>query len=195
MLFFRIIYFWCRQSVQKSKKKITAELRTINLCDSDLSLSNYNATQRKFSMSSHSYYSGTESQQSIGGRSFYDNVDESKDKFIESSRFLMPPKTSRRHSLVNRSRSFQGTANSHLHSPDVWLRRNFQDSSSVGDSSVDCSENQIPTPDVEYRMSAPPTCSFDKKTNGPFYVKILKQMRKLSHRLRKFKKITRGTST
>lgn len=195
MLFFQksfLFYFWCRHSVQN----ITAELRTISLYDSDLSLHNYNAKHRKFSMSSNSYYSGTESQQSISGRSYYDNVDESKDTFNESSRFLMPPKAPLRNSVVNRSKSFQETAHDRTHSPRVWLRRNLQDSSVEG-SFADCSESPMPTPDVEHRLSAPPTCSCDKKSNASdsFYIRFLRRMRNLSHQLRKCKRVPRGTSS
>ena len=146
-------------------------------------------------MSSQSYYSGTESQQSISARSYYDNVDESKDKFLESSRFLMPPKVTLRNSLVNRSKSFQETAHGRFHTPRHWMRRDLKESSSFEDSFVDCTESSMPTPDVEYRLSAPPTCNYDdKKSNGPFYIKILRRIRKLSHQLRKCKSVPRGTS-
>lgn len=147
-------------------------------------------------MSTQSYYSGTESQQSISARSYYDNVDESKDTFMESSKFLMPPKVTLRNSLVNRSKSFQDTTQGRLHPSRTWLRRNLEESSSIEDSFVDCSEiiDTMPTPDVEYRLSAPPTCSCDEKSNDPFYIRILRRMRKLSHQLRKCKRVPRGTS-
>lgn len=167
----------------------------MNLCDSDLSLQNYNANHRKFSMSSHSCYSGTESQQSISARSYYDNVDESTDKFNKSSKFLMPPRGPIRISLVNRSKSFQETAHGRTNSSRSWLKRNIQDSSSIEDSFVDCSESPMATLDVEYRLSAPPTCNCDEKKNDPFYIKILRRIRKLSHQLRKCKRVPRGTSS
>lgn len=167
----------------------TAELRTINLCDSDLSLQCYNSNvHRKFSMSSHSYYSGTESQQSISARSVYDNVDvesESKDKFLESSRFLLPPKIPSKSSAVNRSKSFQETTRI------ARLRRNLE-ASSIEDGFIDYSERPIRPLDIENRLSAPPSCSCDKKANGPFYVKFLRRMRKFSLQWRQCKRVPRG---
>lgn len=150
-------------------------------------------------MSSHSYYSGTESQQSISARSFYDNVDdELKDTFISTSRFLMPPKPVHRISLVNRSKSFQETGRGraeHLASrSNSWLRRNIQDSSSIENSFVDFNVTPARTPEVENRLSAPPSFSCDKKANGPFYIKILRRLRKLSLHWRKCKRSPRGTA-
>lgn len=184
-------------SICSKKKKTLAELRTINLCDSDLSLQAYNANLRKFSMSSHSCYSGTESQQSISARSFYDNVDEIKDTFIATSRFLMPPKPLHKSSVVNRSKSFQETTKDRAEllalNSNSWLRRNRQESSSIENSFVDFNVMPLRTPEVENRLSAPPSFSCDKKANGPFYVKILRRLRKISLHWRKCKRAPRGT--
>lgn len=166
----------------------------MNLCDSDLSLQCYNANvHRKFSASSHSYYSGTESQQSISARSFYDNIDvesESKDKFLESSRFLLPPKVPPKSSVVNRSKSFQETT---YGGRTTRIRRNLE-SSSIEDGFVDFCELPVRSPEIENRLSAPPSCSCEKKTNGPFYVKFLRRMRKFSLQWRQCKRVPRGRS-
>jgi hypothetical protein len=193
-------------------------------CDSDLFMQTYNASHRKLSLSSHSpatsCYSDNESQQS--SRSLYDNVDgrggsESKDKVAVriSSNYLMPPMLPLRSSLVNRSKSFQeaGPCRKHL-SPrsNILLRRNLQQSnriedrfyiwssrsptpvgSTLSESNVNCIET---FPDVENRALVVPKCSCDKRnsSNGPFYVKILRRLQKLSLQWRKCKKVPRGRS-
>lgn len=118
-----------------------AELRTISLCDSDsdLFMHTYNVTHRKSSDSSHSaavsYYSGTESQQSVSDRSIYDNIavddafehhhhhhshninnNNSNHHYSKARNYLMPPINNlplrllkNPHINVNRSVSFQGT--------------------------------------------------------------------------------------
>lgn len=177
-----------------------AELRTISLCDSDLFLQNYNASRRKLSECSNSpaisFYSGTESQQSMSDRSIYDNVDSSK---VQSARFLLPP------SLVNRSKSFQEPAQCRKYlSPrsNITIRRNHTNSiddrfelisnrssvSPVGstrsDTLVDCS---LIRPDVHTRKLVQAS---DRK-RSPF-VKILRRVRKLSFHWPKCQRVHRG---
>lgn len=202
-------FFWCRQTVQCLEWKLLAELRTISLCDSDLFLHSYNASHRKLSESpAISFCSGTESE-----RSFYDNVDvesECRDKILPS-RFLMPPTL--KNSLVNRSKSFQEPAQSrNFLSPrsNIKLRQNLTNSiddrielisnrssvSPVGstrsETNVDCSLIRSCPADSQTRNLVQPSCSCDKKRNGPFYVKILRRVRKLSLQWPKCKRIHRG---
>lgn len=182
----------------------TAELRTISLCDSDLLLHNYNATHRKLSEQSPeiSYYSGTESQQSISDRSFYDNVDGE----TRSRNILFPPMVTFKNSSVNRSKSFQETGQCHAYlSPRAnnisLIRRKLQDSNSfhnrssvspfgstLSEPNVDCSAIQTTCKIVQ------PNCSCDKKRTGPFYIKLLRRVQKLSLQWRKCKKVHRGRS-
>lgn len=198
------------------KSKSLAELRTISQCDSDLFMQNYNASHRKLSDSpAISYYSGTESQQSISERSFYDNVDvesESRDK-VESSRFLMPPMFGLKSSLVNRSKSFQEPTQCRKYlSPrsNITLRRNLTNSiddrfelisnrssvspigSTRSETNVDCSLIRSCPAEVQTRKLIQPSCSCDRKRNGPFYVKILRRVRKLSLQWPKCKRVHRG---
>jgi hypothetical protein len=183
-------------------------------------MQNYNASHRKLSECSHSpaisYYSGTESQQSISDRSFYDNVDvesESRDK-VQSSRFLMPPMVALKNSLVNRSKSLQESAQCRKYlSPrsNITLRRNLTNSiddrfelisnrSSVSPGStrsetnaVDCSLIRSCPVDVQARKLVQPSCSCDRKrSGGPFYVKILRRVRKLSLKWPQCKRVHRG---
>lgn len=177
-----------------------AELRTISLCDSDLFLQNYNASRRKLSECSNSpaisFYSGTESQQSMSDRSTYDNVDASK---VQSPRFLLPP------SLVNRSKSFQEPPQCRKYlSPrsNITIRRNLTNSiddrfelisnrssvSPVGstrsETLVDCS---LIRPDGHSRKLV---LTSDRK-RSPF-LKILRRVRKLSFHWPKCRSIHRG---
>lgn len=182
-------------------------------------MQNYNASHRKLSDCSHSpaisYYSGTESQQSISERSFYDNVDvesESRDK-VHSTRFLMPPPLALKNSLVNRSKSFQEPTQCRKYlSPrsNITLRRNLTNSiddrfelisnrssvSPVGstrsETNVDCSLIRSCPADVQNRKLVQPSCSCNRKRNGPFYVKILRRVRKLSLQWPKCKRVHRG---
>lgn len=164
----------------------------------------YNASHRKLSECSHSpavsYYSGTESQQSISDRSLYDNVDANLVK-VESSRFLLPPGRS---SLVNRSRSFQDTGQCHRYlvpRSNVVVRRKLHESSSIEDrfeiisnrTSISpfgstLSEAHVDCSVIDTCYSSRNSLNCDKKRNGPFYVKILRRMQKLSVQWRKCKK-------
>jgi CCR4-NOT transcriptional regulation complex NOT5 subunit len=172
---------------------------------------------RKLSECSHSpaisYYSGTESQQSISDKSIYDNVEvesESRDK-VQSPRFLMLPSLALRSSLVNRSKSLQEPAKCRKYlSPrsNITLRRNLTNSiddrielisnrssvSPVGstrsETNVDCRSCPV---DVQNRKLVQPSCSCDRKPRGgPFYVKILRRVRKLSLQWPKCKRVHRG---
>lgn len=211
--------------VKQSQTQITAaELRAISLCDSDLFLHNYQANHRKLSDCSHSpaisYYSGTESQQSISDKSVYDNVDmeshtNSKVIVSKSPKFLLPQMATLKNSLVNRSKSFQepGQYRKHLSPrPNIPLRRNlpelsFEDrietvsnrssvspaGSTQSEANDDGSVIQAISTDVQSLKLIQPPCSCDKKSNGPFYIKILRRMQKLSLQWRKCKKVSRGT--
>jgi hypothetical protein len=194
------------------KRKSIAELRTISLCGSDLFMQSYNASHRKLSECSHSpasYYSGTESQQSISDRSLYDNVEVVQEK--PSSRFLSPTTGPVRNSFVNRSRSFQDTGQCQRYlSPrtNVIVRRKPHDSSSIEDRFEIISNRTSVSPfgsthsETHLDCSVIETChsnvqslsqlSCDKKKNGPFYVKILRRMQKLSVQWRKCKKIQKS---
>lgn len=147
--------------------------------------------------SSHSYYSGTESQRSISVRSFYDNVDETKDSSISSNRFLMPPKCIRKISIVKRSKSFQETTRGQADylsiKPNRMLRENPRESRNTAISFIDFSVIPFQTAEIENRFSAPPCLSCDRKGSGPFYVKILRRLQKLSLRWRKCKRFSGGT--
>lgn len=188
----------------------TAELRTISQCDSDMFMRNFKANHRKLGAHSpaDSYYSGTESQQSISGRSLYDNVDieaESKPSGKSTKDFLMPPKAADRNSAVFRSKSFQETGQCRRHlNPFVPLRRNFHESSSLEDK-IESASNHSSSPygsglsesNIEYTLSPAdvivfPNCTCDRKSNDPFYLKILRRIQKLSCQLRKCKKSPRG---
>lgn len=192
----------------------------MSLCDSDLFMQTYIASHRKLSDCSHSaavsYYSGTESQQSLSDRSFYDNVDvdsEPRVKIVESnsSKFLLPPQLVSKISPVNRSKSFQETGHTQNHlSPrfNVLLRRNRRESSSIQERfeiiSNRSSESPVGSTLSERKVACshsdqnckivPPTCSCCKKSNDPFYVKIIRRMQKLSLQWRKCKKVSRGRS-
>lgn len=180
----------------------TAELRTISLCDSDLLLRNYNATHRKLSEHSPeiSYYSGTESQQSISDRSCYDNVDGE----TRSRNILMPPVVTFKNASVNRSKSFQETGQCHAYlSPRAnisLIRRKLQDSnsfhnrSSVSPLGSTLSEPNVDCSAIQTCKIVQPSCSCDKKGAGPFYIKILRRVQKLSLQWRKCKKVHRGRS-
>lgn len=188
----------------------------------------YNAMHRKSSDSSHSgaavsYYSGTESQQSVSERSFYDNVVDHRN-FTKTrnvaAHFLMPPATGGpiRNANVNRSVSFQDTFGHQprtLHTPlraknIVIKRRNIDEgceiesnrssisragssaSKSNVDSSITCKS------DVQSRSLVPDNCSIDiKDHSGPFYVRVLRRMQKLSFfwvRKKRKKSRSRGRS-
>lgn len=172
---------------------------------------------RKLSMNSHSpamsYYSGTESQQSISSKSLYDNVDnelESKDKFVEnkSPQYLLPPSGLLRNSLVNRSKSFQEAGPCRIRS-NILLRQNLKESnriddrfesisnrssSPVGSTLSESTVNCVQTiPEVGTRVVRP-NCSCHERSNGPFFVKILRRLQKLSLQWRKCKKVPRGRS-
>ncbi|KAG5673344.1 hypothetical protein PVAND_003403 [Polypedilum vanderplanki] len=203
------------------------ELRTISLCDSDsdLFMQTYNALHRKSSDSSHSaavsYYSGTESQQSVSERSFYDNVFEhnrqpnhhhhhhsnsssshvvsqnhpnSNRHFTKARNFLMPP---RNNANVNRSVSFQTTLLS-PRSNVILRRRGLNDSfhtdtesasnrssvspsdSSPSKTNVDCS---VPCKsDVQNHRLMDDNISNNRRAtySGPFYIKLLRRMQKIS---------------
>lgn len=186
-----------------------AELRTISLCDSDsdLFMQTYNELHRKSSDSSGhsaaavSYYSETESQRSVSERSFYDNVDHRHCKKTRSdaAHFLMPPSGPlRTNANVNRSVSFQDTygqprtlvaprANKNIvirrRDVDVASDSNRSSISRAGssasksnvDSSITCKS------DVQSRLVLNNNCSFDKDNqSGPFYVRVLRRMQKLS---------------
>lgn len=178
-------------------------------------MQNYNASHRKLSECSHSpaisYYSGTESQQSISDRSFYDNVDpetESRDKVFgrKSSKFLLPPMVALKNSLVNRSKSFQETRQcKKFLSPrsNILIRRNLHESNSIEDRFESISNRSSVSPVGSTQSDTNIVChsdvrnrklfqSSDKKSSGPFYIKILRRMQKLSHQWRKCKKAPRG---
>lgn len=197
-----------------------AELRTISLCDSDsdLFMQTYNELHHRKSSDSSahsgaaaSYYSETESQQSVSDRSFYDNVDHRH--YTKARNFLMPPTGPLRNANVNRSVSFQDTygqprtlltprANKNI----VIRRRDVDDrceidsnrssisragssaSKSNVDSSITCKS------DVQSRL-VPDNCSIDKDNqSGPFYVRVLRRMQKLSFFWRRKNSRSRGRS-
>lgn len=181
-----------------------AELRTISLCDSDLFI---NANHRKLSASSqsqaNSYYSGTESQQSISARSIYDNVECELRDIVKPTKFLMPPirRGPLRNTAVNRSKSFQepGQCRKHL-SPHIHLRRNLHETNSE-DRIVATSNRSSPIGSalseavIGGNEIADLNSNCDKKApSGPFYVKIFRRMQKLSLQWRKCKKVSRGRS-
>lgn len=212
---FLFLFRWFFGSVTVFSVKSAAELRTISLCDSDLFIQSYNANHRKFSAASNSpsvsYYSGTESQQSVSARSLYDNVvevsSEAKDKVFKTSRFLMPPKVSLKSSLVNRSKSFQETGQCRKHllpRKHIFLTPNLHQSSSIEhkfetisnlsstpvgstvfETNVDCS---VPQPNETMQSY----CSCDNKSNDPFFLRVLRRLQKLSHQWRKCKRVRRG---
>lgn len=191
-----------------------AELRTISLCDSDsdLFMQTYNALhQRKSSDSSGhsgaavSYYSETESQQSVSERSFYDNVDHRH--YAKARNFLMPPTGPQRNANVNRSVSFQdaGSQPRTLLAPrtkkNIVIRRRDVDErceidstrSSVSRAGSSASKSNVDSSitcksDVQSRL-VPDNCSIDKESQGgPFYVRVLRRMQKLSFFWRKNRK-------
>lgn len=149
-----------------------------------------------------SYYSGTESQQSISERSFYDNVDTA----IRSKNILMPPVVTYKNSLVNRSKSFQETGQCHKYlSPraGILIRRKLQDSNSFdvisNRSSVSPAGSTLSESNVDCSASRPgsvaqPNGSCDKKRTGPFYVKFFRRVQNLSLQWRTCKKVQRGRS-
>ncbi|XP_070490041.1 diacylglycerol kinase theta isoform X4 [Chironomus tepperi] len=217
------------------------ELRTISLCDSDsdLFMQTYNVIHRKSSDSSHSaavsYYSGTESQQSVSDRSFYDNIavddvfehhhhthhshninNNSNHHYTKARNYLMPPINNlplrllkNPHINVNRSVSFQGTCGTYL-TPrhNIIIRRRhdeniFNDTpsdfgstrSSISPSgsnpsprnnTCDCS-SIIPKTNVQIdrNLMDESYCykyHYDKKYDGPFYLKMLRRMQKIFKR-------------
>lgn len=195
-LFFKIIF----------NEKL-AELRTISLCDSDsdLFMQTYNEMHRKSSDSSHSgaamsYYSGTESQQSVSERSFYDNVDHrQKNARNLSAHYLMPPMPPRNNnSNVNRSVSFQdhyvsGERKPRIINKNIVIKRRMIDErcsdcssisrggSSASKSNVDSSIKSCKSDVQSHSLVVPDNCSIDDKdNNGPFYVRVLRRMQKLS---------------
>lgn len=204
------LYFFGVFYVDLQKNISPAELRTISLCDSDLLIKNYKANHRKLSEHSPevSYYSGTESQQSISERSYYDNVDIE----TQSRNILLPPVVTFKNSLVNRSRSFQEPGQCHKFlSPraNLLIRRKLHDSNSfeaafnrssvspggstLSESVVDCSDNRkchsgCQCNKIEHQTN----CSCDKKRTDPFFIKIFRRMQKLSLQWRKCKKVHRG---
>jgi hypothetical protein len=211
-LIFTLIYFWfflfdiflnsffLVSSKTRFYVNFLAELRTISL--SDLSVKNYNAIHRKLSETTSryspavSYYSGTESQQSISDRSFYDNVEyetEIRDKI--QTTFLMPPMARSKNSLVNRSRSFQETTTTR---PNLSLRRNLQDSNSIDDRLGSNRSSPIGSTvsdsSVIQNRKLVQLSSDNSKHVGPFYVKIFRRVRKFSTHWRKCKKVSRGSS-
>lgn len=152
----------------------SAELRAINFCDNDLSSQTYIANSRNLS------YSNGENQQNASARSLYDNVDESEfKKTADLNKFLMPPSVVQKSSQVNRSKSLQETG--HRKPAVVLIRRNFRKTSSIEDQ-VEIISNRSSTP-VESEHGVIVT-SFESNSNYPFYVKILRQMRKFSRRWR-----------
>lgn len=235
-----------------------AELRTISLCDSDsdLFMQTYNVIHRKSSDSSHSaavsYYSGTESQQSVSDRSFYDNIavddvfehhhhthhshninnnnNNSNHHYTKARNYLMPPINNlplrllkNPHINVNRSVSFQGTcgqSRTYLTPRQniIVRRRNdenilFTDTpsdfgstrSSISPSGSNvCSRNNacdcssiIPKTNVQNdrNLMDESYCykyHYDKKYDGPFYLKMLRRMQKIFKR--QSKKSERGRS-
>jgi hypothetical protein len=177
-----------------------AELRTISFCDSDLFLQSYNASRRKLSDCSNSpaisFYSGTESQQSMSDRSIYDNVDAIK---APSSRFLLPP------TLVNRSKSFQEPAQSRKYlSPrsNITIRRNL--TNSIDDRFELISNRSSVSPVGSTRSETLVDCSLIRSDVHPRklvkasdrkrsrFVKILRRVRSLSFHWPKCKSIHRG---
>lgn len=195
-----------------------AELRTISLCDSDsdLFMQTYNAMHhRKSSDSSHSgvaasCYSGTESQQSVSEKSFYDNVD--RQNYAKVARnYLMPPTvTALRNSNVNRSVSFQdatsGPPRRTILTPRtkniVIRRRNAfeidSNRSSVSRAGSSASKSNVDSSitcksDVQSRsLIMQDSCSIDSLDHGPFYVRVLRRMQKLSFFWRRKRKKGRG---
>lgn len=148
----------------------SAELRTINFCDNDL-------------FRSQSYIANSrvgENQQSTSARSLYDNVDEEEfKKVVGVNKFLMPPSAVQKSTSVNRSKSLQYTG---PRKPTcVLIRRNLRKSSSIEDR-VEIISNRSSTP-VESEQGVIVT-SFESNSNYPFYVKILRQMQKISRRWR-----------
>lgn len=196
-----------------------AELRTISLCDSDsdLFMQTYNELHHRKSSDSSghsgaavSYYSETESQHSVSDRSFYDNVDHRH--YTKARNFLMPPTGPLRNANVNRSVSFQDTYGQprtllmpRAKKNIVIRRRDVDDrceidsnrssisragssaSKSIVDSSITCKS------DVQSRLVPENYCSIDKDNqSGPFYVRVLKRMQKLSFFWRKNRKNARS---
>lgn len=199
-----------------------AELRTISLCDSDndLFMQTYNAMHhRKSSDSSHSggaaasCYSGTESQQSVSEKSFYDNVD--RHHYAKAARnYLMPPTNAAinalRNANVNRSVSFQdatsGPPRRTIPIPRtkniVIRRRNAfeieSNRSSVSRAGSSASKSNVDSSitcksDVQSRsLIMQDSCSVDSLDHGPFYVRVLRRMQKLSFFWRRKRKKGRG---
>lgn len=230
-----------------------AELRTISLCDSDsdLFMQTYNVIHRKSSDSSHSaavsYYSGTESQQSVSDRSFYDNIavddvfehhhhhhhhthhshniNNNNHHYTKARNYLMPPINNlplrllkNPHVNVNRSVSFQGTCGPYL-TPrqNIIVRRRHDENlfpdtpsdfgstrSSISPSGSNPSRNNtcdcssiIPITNVQNDRSLMDESycykyHYDKKYDGPFYLKMLRRMQKIFKR--QSKKSERGRS-
>ena len=153
----------------------------------------------------------------MSDRSFYDNVDvesESRNK-VQSARFLVPPSLAMRNSLVNRSKSFQEPAQCRKYltpRSNITIRRNLTNSiedrfelisnrssvspvgSTLSETNVDCSLIRSCPADVQTRKLVHPnySCDSDRKRNGPFYVKILRRVRKLSFQWPKCKRVQRG---
>jgi len=216
---------------------LSAELRTINFCcETEVAASNdlylqscSDIRHRHLSESSfspvNSFYSGTESQQSISDRSYYDNVDADEHKSAATKKpanFLMPPSLPVK---VNRSKSFQETTSSSSAGPKrrltllapcrsstttLLVRANKTGSScrvvqddtasnhstisrgsisSLSEVNVDCS-NVVQNPRSVTRHN----CLCGKEhSSRPFFVRILRQMQKISNQMRRCKKAPRGT--
>jgi hypothetical protein len=206
-----LFFFWFR--LLCGKHELLAELRSISLaCDYDRSLlmQKY-PSHRKLSSSSHwptvSNFSGTESQQSLSSKSFHGKVDivsRSSDKFDakKSSQYLLPPSGGVRHSLVNRSKSFQEPG---FQSNILLRRKNLKESNriedrfeSISNSGSALSETNVnyaeANSDVETLALDLQNCSCHKTRNGPFIIKILRRLQKLSLQWRKCKRVPRGRS-
>jgi hypothetical protein len=175
----------------------------MSLCDSDsdLFIQNYNAIHRKSSDSSHSaaisYYSGTESQQSVSDRSFYDNiaVDAFDRHYTKAKNYLMPPMIPLRSAHVNRSVSFQdavGQSRKFLTPRGNVIKRTTTNSSSIQD--IDSNRSSASPNDCISIKTDVQNCSYNKRIdeNGPFYLRILRRMQKLSTFWRKRKRAHRG---
>lgn len=181
-----------------------------NVTDSDISLHSLTTRHRKLC---ESFYSGTESQQSMSDRSFYDNVDielELANKCIErakktSTNFLLPPTLPHKVAQVNRSKSFQETAKNYKHlssrySNFVVRRKPLEGSNHIDDTIESISNHSSVSPESISSISDSNTnCnlahkkdakySLIKPTNGPFYMRLLRRISLQWHRC---KKVPRG---
>ncbi|CRL08161.1 CLUMA_CG020913, isoform B [Clunio marinus] len=187
------------------------ELRTLELCESDLSsLENYEDTL---------YFNGTESQQS-SDKSLYDNIiNKSNMKQtvtdIVSSKFLLPPKEAFKNSLINRSKSFQEQGESRkkiILRPRIMLKRKNIESDRFESNSNCSSLTHFGSSQIEMNVnfhktqeSADNICSSEtrvaqedlklsKRSNGPFYMKFLRRVQKFSLQWRKCKRNIRARS-